>query len=74
MASVNSPSHPDPVRLRRAIKAKALALGLDAGKTDAARSFFDPALRNQSTAAVADTELPQHVSELYNRLLQYRQA
>lgn len=53
------------------VLAKLLGLGLDASRVAAGREFFDPALRNQSTADVSDAELPVRVADLYNRLLEY---
>jgi hypothetical protein len=50
---------------------KLVELGLDANKTEEARAFFDTELRNQASCSVDDVELPAHVSDLYQQLLQY---
>jgi len=51
---------------------KLIALGLDAGYSDAARQFFDSGLRNQADSPV-HADLPAHISQLYDELLTYKQ-
>lgn len=50
---------------------KLIALGLNPDLAASGREFFDPALRNQTRAPVADVVLPAEAMKVYERLLNY---
>jgi hypothetical protein len=51
--------------------AKLLKLGIDSSKSEAARSFFDGSLRNQTNEQVDEFELPADIAKTYQRLNEY---
>lgn len=55
------------------VLSKLVQIGLDEKHTDSARKFFDSGLRNQTSIEVDTVDLPQHVNELYEQLLEYKQ-
>ena len=50
---------------------KLVELGLDPSKTEQAREFFDPGLRNQANSSVDNAKLPAHVMKLHQQLIDY---
>jgi hypothetical protein len=51
--------------------AKLIKLGIDSGKSEAARGFFDASLRNQTNEQVDDFELPADIAATYQALNAY---